>query len=1379
MKMFKRIFAFALVLVLLLNTCLFVSAETESVDINSVVMTVGADETMRNITWFADCDAAGEVRYAEATEMDGDAFPLEYSVANAFARPAEVEGQYSYKATMRGLQKNTEYVYCIVVGNTVSKNYTFSVKSFDDDFSFTYVTDVQVVDDDFEADWIDTMNKILTSDEFKDSSILVSGGDQVQESTQSLYNIFINDDLSSIALAPSYGRLHDEGALYDQHFNLPNLSSTYGSDLVTADYYYTYNNVLFMHLNAVSADYEGHKTFLENAVATNQDCTWKIVVLHYSFFTEGRHSTDSRVTNLRDALAGKINELGVDLVLSGHDHVYVRSNLMLDATTVSEDVVTDNTVTDPEGTLYICGSKASYRNFYDIDTPVADPAIALRIDDDLKSAMSFAVTDESLTMHAYFLNGDTPVEFDNFTIYKTEDTSAELPDSYSVTYIDELGADFGDSTDTSLYAKRYFTTATPDEPRLSVYLGSLDAGIKLNWYWEYYLVDGDGTKVTELTNGNDYVAYLRCDTVKMSRNITIAAETNVSECIYTWDDAWELIYQYPGEAFTFTLSEDLTLSAATTLKDTVDLTVDLNGYTLTATDVTSYLLQIPKDGDDSSLKVISSKAGGVLNTGKKALSQLEPGSGSEITMQFGSADTYPITLTASTLVLGKSNFYNSTYNLSVYGGTYNFSKSIFDVRHSSSSTGNTYNVSIKDANINITGTSYTFVYQYEAGKYATADSTFNANNCVFNGGNTSSPKDFFGSDVWKGSATFTGCVFKNVVFDSALHTNLTGITFGENCVFYNYGDTFAVVTDTDETPDETVETEDTEVVPENDPIVYDFELYNNALFPDAAGVSGYKYSKAKSAVETAYTAGTHNWMIEVVADGVSTANNIKFFPSGNEGIRIYDVQDKWVALRIRVNQADNYELSVTGMHTTVANDYTADFWIIPATETAMTVANIESAMIDKNKLGTVEITTTNGVDAAGEYEFTAGEYILIMGINDDRMSFTNITLTPKEKTVTEEPPVDDPIEAPENTIERIPESENVLAFNSNKVTVEDNCYIVTLDDGVVAIVSLNSLEATIRVNEVVAAGGTLTYTVDCINSLPASVGAVITANIPENATFASADNNGVSSGSTVVWNVALGAGERTSVTFKATAGETDSFSSLAAVTVDNVRYTTNTVTTVLTEKISVQIGDQGYASMDAALAAAAFGDTIILCDDVSAKDIVLPSGVTIDLNGFTLTADSLYSYSSNAVVDNSENVSGLLKLMDADGNMISQDNSQLPVYDKEAAGYRFFAIDVDSCAITCGNKYWFKIKAEKFAPLYELICAESEVVIKAKMTWDDQSEAAYAAAELAFTKSWASAYHANEDIYITVSVTENNGVENFKLIPMITSAGVEITGTEM
>ena len=1359
MKFLGKVLAFSMALVLFLNTCFFVSAEPENVKdaaIKDVVMTVGADETMRNLTWFSDCNTDGDVLYAKADDMNGDSFPADHYVANALAKPAEVDGQYSYKATMRGLEENTEYIYCIVVGDTVSENFSFEVKTFGNEFSFAYVTDVQFVDEEFAEDWADTMDKFLTIEEFKDASILVSGGDQVQENNETLYDKFINDDLRSFALAPSYGRLHDEGSLYDQHFNLPNLSSAYGSDLVTADYYYTYNNVLFMHLNAVSADYDGHIAFMENAVATNPDCTWKIVVMHYSFFTEGRHSTDSRVTNLRDAIAGKINELGVDLVLSGHDHVYVRSNMMLDGETVSSDVVTNNTVTDPEGTLYICGTKGSSRNFYDIDTPVSDPAIALRVDDDLKSAMTVSVADDSLVIRSYFINEETPVEFDNFTIYKTGDASAEMPDSYAVTYVDELGADFGDDTDVSLYAKRYFTTTTPDEPRLSVPTGSLDDGIKLNWSWEYYLADGDGTAVTQLVNGNDYVAYLRCETLKMSRNISIAMRTNAEECIYTWDDAWELIYQYPGEAFTFTLTEDITVSTENKVIDVLNVTVDLNGYTLNA-NTASRMLTLSSDANGTSFKVISSQPGGVLNTGSKPLSRIETGKSSQVSMQFGSPDTYPITVTASTFVTGASSFYKGIFNLDIYAGVYNFSRSIFDVRNSGTDD-NTYKVRVYDATINMTSSS---IYQYED-KYAGADSSFTATNSVFTGGNTKTPKDFFGSNVWKGTAAFTECVFNNIVCDSALHTNLKGITIDAGCVFNNSGNTFTAITKEPEIPE----------VPEEPSVLssinYNFELYNNSLFSEHISGNASKYisSATKKAIEAAYP-DSHNWIVENWGESVDSST-LRF--NTNQGFRMSIGAGNWVALRMNVNAGAKYKLEFSSVY---AYEYNAQAWLISADADKMTASDIEVAMIEDNRLNDIVITTTQLSCDIGECYLEAGEYILVLRAEGERIYLGNIDFTgiPEEE---------EPDETPEDTGNSDWENlttDSSLGFASSKVSLAEDCAVISVDEDTIATVNKDSVKLTVFANKTnMTAGSTLKYTVTCENTLSADISVVLRGVIPNGTSLVSADNGGACSGNSVCWNLTIPADSKTTVSYDLTVTESGELANQAIATIDGLSFTTNKV---ICDLQVAKIGDKMFASLEDALAAAVSGDTIILQVNVSSMNVILPANVDLDLNGCILTADSVLTYSSGSIIDTSENASGLLKITEPDGNMISKDNGQLPVYDSVNGGYRFFAIDVEPCAVTGINKYWFKVKAEKFVALYELICSESEVLFKVKMTWDNQTEDAYAAADLTFTKTWADSYNANEDVYITVYVTEAEGFENVKLTPMVTSCGVEIAGEEM
>ncbi len=308
-----------------------------------------------------------------------------------------------------------------------------------------------------------------------------------------------------------------------------------------------------------------------------------------------------------------------------------------------------------------------------------------------------------------------------------------------------------------------------------------------------------------------------------------------------------------------------------------------------------------------------------------------------------------------------------------------------------------------------------------------------------------------------------------------------------------------------------------------------------------------------------------------------------------------------------------------------------------------------------------------------------------------------------------------------------------------------------------------------------------------VNTLPDKteylVGEVLdTTGLTLTATYADGSTETISSGFTAMnFNSSTAGTKKVIVLYKS---KTTNFS----VTVKNPCTHTDVedgICTQCEEPIVATVTDSSgnlignYITLANARAAAEEGHTLSLQADVTETDEVQLSGMVLDLNGHTLTAGTVQTFTGSGIIDSSEDVSGLLKITEADGNLISPKNSCLPVYDSAKGGYRFFTIAVTPCAVTGGNKYWFQVKAEKFAPLYDLICADAEVQIKVKMTWDGQTTDTYAAADLSFTKAWADRYHANEDIYITVSVVDAGGLENFKLIPMITSGGVEISGNEM
>src|SRR5699024_5850712 len=70
--------------------------ETEQ---KSVILTIGSDETSRNLTWYANVEEAGSVQWAKRSDMQDGLFPAQYSEAAATSIAANDEGFYSNQAT--------------------------------------------------------------------------------------------------------------------------------------------------------------------------------------------------------------------------------------------------------------------------------------------------------------------------------------------------------------------------------------------------------------------------------------------------------------------------------------------------------------------------------------------------------------------------------------------------------------------------------------------------------------------------------------------------------------------------------------------------------------------------------------------------------------------------------------------------------------------------------------------------------------------------------------------------------------------------------------------------------------------------------------------------------------------------------------------------------------------------------------------------------------------------------------------------------------------------------------------------------------------------------------------------------------------------------
>ena len=113
-----------------------------------------------------------------------------------------------------------------------------------------------------------------------------------------------------------------------------------------------------------------HKAFMQDAIQKNSSAAWKIAVMHHSLFSVASHAYDDDILARRNELAPVFKDLDIDVVLMGHDHVYVRSYMMDGTTPMTDASLYDNpdytSITNPTGILYMTANSGSGSKYYTI-----------------------------------------------------------------------------------------------------------------------------------------------------------------------------------------------------------------------------------------------------------------------------------------------------------------------------------------------------------------------------------------------------------------------------------------------------------------------------------------------------------------------------------------------------------------------------------------------------------------------------------------------------------------------------------------------------------------------------------------------------------------------------------------------------------------------------------------------------------------------------------------------------------------------------------------------------------------------------------------------------------------------------------------------------
>lgn len=412
-------------------------------DIKDVTFAPGADQSQVNFAWYSKGNADPQVQIALKSDMTGSQFPEDKAKTFKGQKSEGNEGYTSNKATVTGLKQATAYVYRVGDGTNWSPVNDYTTQDISKGFNFLFAGDPQIgasgkITEDGNG-WVDTLNKAF--DKFKDTDFIMSIGDQVNNGKESLdegstvknegeYDQFFRpEQLKNIPLAAIPGNHEGYGPGHITHFNVPNMSDKYGiftnngfeedkSNGTTGnDYYYVYGNTLFMMLNSNDINAEDHKAFMKEAIAANPNVKWKIAAMHHSIYSSANHETDKDIAQRRLTHPEVFEELGVDVVLDGHDHCYTRTYQMKAGEAVDVEDAKDGKVTNPEGVLYITANSASGSKYYEMQEPNQNNYYeAVKWQDHVPTFSDVKVDSNNFTITTY--RTDTMEAIDTYTITK-------------------------------------------------------------------------------------------------------------------------------------------------------------------------------------------------------------------------------------------------------------------------------------------------------------------------------------------------------------------------------------------------------------------------------------------------------------------------------------------------------------------------------------------------------------------------------------------------------------------------------------------------------------------------------------------------------------------------------------------------------------------------------------------------------------------------------------------------------------------------------------------------------------------------------------------------------------------------------------------------
>ncbi len=432
-------------------------ATTENYRLPTMIsVTLGENNTSANINWFSKSTVkGGDIEIYKESDFKGfTGSPTKNASFTINSESKEVDRRYPgldfgvigafnydfkmtrHTVTLSNLEPNTKYFYRVGDASRGWWSDSGAIETPDGgkNVTFFHMSDPQSQNvPQYERSWANVVKTAYKL--YPDAKFIMNTGDLVDHGSNTNQWQWMFDtasqNLMNTYFMPATGN-HEEKYDYAtvDNFTLPGVPE---QDTASGVYYsFDYNNLHIAVLNtndlgdddAISAkQIEWLKNDMNSSAAQ-----WKIVALHKAPYSNGSHYNDDDVCAIRDQLSVLMPQLHIDLVLEGHDHVYMRtysmdSNLVNDSSRIylNHDGKKYKTDVAPTGTTYVISGTSGVKTYNVKDASLTDEyfprAEAIRTAD-ASMFSAIQIEDGVLYFDAYKVNGSKAENVDSFAIQK-------------------------------------------------------------------------------------------------------------------------------------------------------------------------------------------------------------------------------------------------------------------------------------------------------------------------------------------------------------------------------------------------------------------------------------------------------------------------------------------------------------------------------------------------------------------------------------------------------------------------------------------------------------------------------------------------------------------------------------------------------------------------------------------------------------------------------------------------------------------------------------------------------------------------------------------------------------------------------------------------